>query len=94
MNSNKVVAKKIMIMNSADNVAVCLKELAAGEELVLRHGDVELRFKTLDAIPLGHKIALTEIERESPIIKYGEIIGKAKSDICVGQHVHVHNVVD
>lgn len=94
MNSDNVVPKKIMVMNSGDNVAVCLQELAAGEELSLHNEGVEMRLKTVDPIPLGHKIAIAKIEKDRPIIKYGEVIGKALVDIRIGQHVHVHNVTD
>ncbi len=43
-------------------------------------------------IPAGHKIALTDIEKDEPIIKYGFPIGKAKNDIKKGEHVHCHNI--
>ena len=48
----------------------------------------------MDQIPLGHKVAIKEIRSGNPIIKYGEIIGKATKAIAAGQHVHVHNVTD
>jgi len=43
-------------------------------------------------IPYGHKIALTDIPKGEAIVKYGEQIGIATTDIRAGQHVHVHNV--
>jgi len=43
-------------------------------------------------IPYGHKIALTDIPKGEAIVKYGEHIGIATTDIRAGQHVHVHNV--
>ena len=42
-------------------------------------------------IPLGHKIALKEIAEGDDVIKYGEVIGRASTDITVGAHLHVHN---
>lgn len=41
----------------------------------------------------GHKVSLAEIKAGQPVIKYGLPIGKARSDISEGAHVHVHNVV-
>lgn len=87
-------ASDLMIMNPKDNVAVCLRELKSGEELRIEHGHNKIHLKTLDPIPLGHKVSLMAIKKGSPIIKYGEIIGKAKEDILMGQHVHVHNISD
>ncbi len=43
-------------------------------------------------IPAGHKIALRDIPKGEYVIKYGEIIGRAKTDIQKGEWVHTHNV--
>ncbi len=43
-------------------------------------------------IPAGHKIALREIPKGEYVIKYGEIIGRAKTNITKGEWVHTHNV--
>ena len=45
-----------------------------------------------ETIPAGHKYALREIKKGETVIKYGEIIGRATSDIQVGEWVHTHNV--
>ena len=43
-------------------------------------------------IPAGHKIALKDIKRDEPVIKYGMITGKATKDIKEGEWVHTHNL--
>lgn len=43
-------------------------------------------------VPFGHKIALAPIPRGAPVVKYGVEIGRATTDIAVGEHVHVHNL--
>lgn len=43
-------------------------------------------------VPAGHKYALTDIPCGGLVIKYGEIIGRAKKDIKKGEWVHTHNV--
>ena len=43
-------------------------------------------------IPAGHKYALRDIKIGEPVIKYGEIIGRATCDIKSGEWVHTHNV--
>jgi altronate hydrolase len=45
-----------------------------------------------ERVGLGHKLALCDIARGEPILKYGQIIGFASTDIRAGSHVHVHNV--
>ena len=37
-------------------------------------------------------MALSDIKKDEPIIKYGFSIGKAKSDIKKGEHAHCHNI--
>ncbi|HSH17640.1 MAG TPA: UxaA family hydrolase, partial [Verrucomicrobiae bacterium] len=43
-------------------------------------------------IPAGHKLATGRISSGERIIKYGQTIGFAKTDIQPGEHVHTHNV--
>ena len=43
-------------------------------------------------IPAGHKFARRDIKAGETVIKYGEIIGRAKTDIKQGEWVHTHNV--
>lgn len=43
-------------------------------------------------IPFGHKVALCLIEEGGEVVKYGVIIGHARSVIEQGEHVHVHNI--
>ena len=45
-----------------------------------------------EKIPSGHKLALRDIASGEPIIKYGEVIGRATADIAAGEWVHTHNL--
>ncbi len=45
-----------------------------------------------ESIPSGHKYALKEIKENEYVIKYGQIIGRAKRDIAEGEWVHSHNL--
>lgn len=96
MTEKKSVSKTIMVMHTDDNVGVCLRELKAGEMISFDHAgsQSQVQLKTRDPIPLGHKVALNDIQPGKPIVKYGEIIGKATKSITAGQHVHIHNVTD
>jgi altronate hydrolase len=41
---------------------------------------------------MGHKLAVRPIPAGEPVLKFGQVIGFASSDIGPGDHVHVHNV--
>ena len=86
--------REIIVMNPKDNVGVCLRDIRAGEKPDFEINGKSMRLTALNAIPIGHKLALAPIHKEDPIIKYGEIIGRAVQDISPGEHVHLHNVTD
>ena len=64
-------------VNDADNVAIAVQEIKAGtqvtDEVVTRHD-----------IPQAHKVALVDILKGEPVIRYGVILGYAKDDIEKG----------
>jgi len=84
--------RKAVVLNNKDNVATALTDLEAGEVLEVEVDKGAVSVTLVDPIPFGHKFSLTDIKSDSAIMKYGEIIGKATTDIRPGQHVHVHNV--
>ncbi|AEV39685.1 altronate dehydratase (plasmid) [Pseudovibrio sp. FO-BEG1] len=46
----------------------------------------------LQDIPAGHKIARADIAEGEHVIKYGASIGRARSAIKCGEHIHSHNL--
>ncbi len=76
--------KDYILINPIDNVAVCLRPFSKGEKVF----DVTL----LEDIPQAHKVALKPIKKGENVIKYGNPIGHATSDITPGMWVHTHNV--
>jgi altronate hydrolase len=79
---------RALLLDAADNVAVAVRPLAAGETVELDGATVELR----EPIRFGHKFALRPLGRGERVLKYHETIGIAAADIAPGEHVHVHNV--
>lgn len=79
--------KKILIINPADNVGVALTTIMEGEHAASDGRSTEAR----EEIPKGFKIALMDIRKGDPVVKYGEIIGLASRPIRCGDQVHVHN---
>ncbi|RLI09204.1 D-galactarate dehydratase [Candidatus Bathyarchaeota archaeon] len=86
--------KKAILIDGKDNVATVASDVEAGEavEVLSPEGEVVMRPVALDAIPFGHKIALADLRRGDRVIKYGEVIGVASTDIRSGGWVHTHNV--
>ena len=81
-----------IVIDARDNVATALRQLEPGTSIsVERTGEV-ISVTLLQAIPVGHKFALEDIELGEPIIKYGEVVGRATRKIAQGEHVHIHNV--
>ena len=68
---------KTLQIPPADNVAVALAQIAAGDGFAA------------EAVPVAHKISLRFIAKGEKIIKYGHPIGVATVDIPVGHWVHV-----
>jgi altronate dehydratase small subunit len=81
-----------VVINPKDNVAVAIRDLNQGEKVNARGESSVVEIELLQAIPFGHKFALTRIDKGVEVIKYGEIIGKAVRDILQGEHVHDHNI--
>ena len=81
-----------LTLSEKDNVATALEEVEAGAEVGVRLGGEITTIKASERIPFGFKVALADIARGSHVIKYGESIGIASSDIRGGELVHVHNL--
>ena len=89
------MATHFLVHDKADTVGVMvLENTQAGQELTgwVMETDETITVKALDAVPLGHKIALKEIGAGETILKYGHDVGRAVATIAKGNHVHVHNM--
>jgi (2R)-sulfolactate sulfo-lyase subunit alpha len=85
---------QLLVHEKADNVGVVVVEgLSAGTDMlcVVTHDDSDFRLTAKGDIPIGHKVALTDLKAGDTAIKYGEDIGKIVADIAQGEHVHTHN---
>src|SRR5258708_7694681 len=75
-------------LNPRDNVAVARVPLAAGMELKIDGVSI----KVLDPVPAGHKIAMAAIRPGEIVLRYGQVIGRAKRPIEAGNHIHTQNL--
>jgi len=82
----------VLLLDERDTAAVAVVPLQAGTELEIQCGGRVVKVVTDGFIPFGHKLAVASMAAGAPVVKYGEVIGFATTDIRPGQHVHVHNV--
>jgi (2R)-sulfolactate sulfo-lyase subunit alpha len=85
---------QFLVHEKADNVGVATVDIKKGEKAKGLYMDSQekVEVKALQEIPLGHKIALSGLKKDSSVIKYGHDIGRVVADIRTGEHVHIHNL--
>jgi (2R)-sulfolactate sulfo-lyase subunit alpha len=84
-----------IVHDKADTVGVIVVEdVKPGQTLTgwVMEGDGTIKVKALDAVPLGHKIALKDLKTGDTVLKYGNDIGKVVAKVAKGGHVHVQNL--
>ena len=81
-----------IIIEPKDNVAVAIEPVKRGEKAEYKIGDGTETVIAVEDIQIYHKLAVKDIACGEPIVKYGEHIGLAGTDIKAGEHVHTHNV--
>src|SRR5581483_2215579 len=75
-------------LNAADNVAIARVPLAEGQSVLVDGQKITLR----QPVPAGHKLAVGLIESRAVVLRYGQAIGRARTRIEPGEHVHTHNL--
>ena len=84
-----------VVHDEHDSVGVVVVEgVKAGQKLNgwIMDQDKEIAVDAKSDIPIGHKLAIRELPKDSTVIKYGVDIGRVVSPIQVGEHAHVHNI--
>ena len=85
----------IIIHDKKDNVGdVVIEKITPNQDCdcCIMENDDSTKIQSKNEIPLGHKIAMTDLNEGDTIIKYGHDIGKVDKSIKKCEHVHVHNV--
>ncbi len=82
--------KRAFRIHESDNVATLLADVAE-EDIQITGVSVGDAVHCSEPVKLGHKVAVAEIAVNSPVIKYGVVIGMASQSIRAGQWVHLHN---
>jgi len=82
------MSRRVLVLNEKDNVGVLLENADNGDTCIYQEKTIEI----LEPIEFAHKVALSDIPKAENVVKYGENIGFALSDIKRGQWVHTHNI--
>ena len=80
--------RKILVLNDRDNVGVLLESAEKGDRCMYMDRPIEV----MESIEFAHKIAIVDIPEKDWVIKYGEPIGYAITNIKKGQWIHTHNM--
>lgn len=86
---------QLLVHSRHDNVGVVVVEgLKAGTEMtcVVTEDNSSFKLVAKADVPIGHKVALTDLKAGDTAIKYGEDIGRITQDVAKGGYVHVHNL--
>jgi (2R)-sulfolactate sulfo-lyase subunit alpha len=84
-----------VVHDEHDSVGVVVVEgVKSGDKLRgwIMDQDKDIEVKAMSDIPIGHKLAIKELPKDSTVIKYGVDIGRVVAPIKVGEHAHVHNI--
>lgn len=80
--------QELIRINKKDNVAITTHDLKAESSMDFE----ERRLLVLQDIPVGHKVALRDLEPGEHVIKYGTVIGHTTCPVKEGEWIHNHNM--
>ena len=79
---------KYLKINPADNVAVAIVDLPAGEQIIVDDINIVLN----QAVPAGHKFALKDFAQGEDVVKYGYPIGHTAAAARQGDWMNEDNI--
>jgi (2R)-sulfolactate sulfo-lyase subunit alpha len=86
-------APHFLIHDEGDQVGVAVQDVEPGRiRAVYMDSDREVELEACEPIPLGHKIALTDLEAGVTVTEYSVPIGITRQVIRRGALVHTHNL--
>ena len=82
------VPPAVLRIDPRDSVATALRDIAAGETITLDGETLAVR----EPVGRGHKLALVDLGAGAAVLKYGFPIGRTRTAVGRGEHVHSHNL--
>lgn len=81
--SDRAKNPRVLRLHADDNLVVSIDPILPGA--------VAEGVTAISRVPKGHKMATVGIAEGAPVLKFGQIIGFAKTPILPGEHIHEHN---
>ncbi|MFZ0214481.1 MAG: UxaA family hydrolase [Candidatus Dormiibacterota bacterium] len=86
-------APHFLVHDEGDDVAVAVQDVEPGRaRLTYLDSERKAEVDVTEPVPLGHKVALTDLAADADVIEYRVRVAKTRQAIAKGQLVHVHNV--
>jgi (2R)-sulfolactate sulfo-lyase subunit alpha len=86
-------APHFLVHNEGDDVAVAVQDVEPGQALIVfMDSERAAELEVVERVPLGHKVALSDLEEGADLIEYGVPVGRTRQPVRKGQWVHVHNL--
>ncbi len=88
MSDFPFLQKKVLELDPADNIAVAIVDLSAGDKVSVSNRTYAL----VSDVPAKHKFALRDFNVGDPVLMYGVLIGKASRPVRAGELIGTSNV--
>lgn len=82
-----------LVHAEGDDVAVAVRDVPASVAgVAYLDSGRRTTITTVEAVPLGHKVALRDLGEEADVMEYGVRVALTRRPVAAGQAVHTHNV--
>jgi (2R)-sulfolactate sulfo-lyase subunit alpha len=86
-------APHFLVHNEGDHVGVAVQDVDPGRRrAIYMDSDRAEEVDVSQAVPLGHKVALADLDGGADVIEYEVRIGITRRPVRRGELVHVHNI--
>ena len=86
-------APDFLVHNEGDHVGVAVQDVEPGRRrAVYLDSDREVEIDVTETVPLGHKVALADLDGGAAVIEYEVRVGLTRRPVRRGELVHVHNI--
>jgi (2R)-sulfolactate sulfo-lyase subunit alpha len=86
-------APHFLVHNEGDHVGVAVQDVEPGRRrAVYLDSDREVQVEVVEPVPLGHKVALADLDEGASVVEYEVRVGLTRRRVRRGELVHVHNL--
>lgn len=88
MTETAAMDPRLLRLAEGDTVMIVIAPIAAGDRFVVDGVAVEAAV----TLPLGFKVAISDLQEGSVMIRYGMPIGRLTQAVARGELIHTHNL--